>query len=82
MLLKSIVAQEFYNEYLELKQSIGELINERDYFTRIKRTKYVSECQGKIDDKVERLKLVLNQLKVVHGVSMEDLILLSIGIDV
>lgn len=75
-------AQDYYNEYLRLKTEIPELINSRDYFFRHNKEKEVQEFQVSIDEKVERLKLVLNQLKLVHGIAMEDLILLSIGVDI
>lgn len=75
-------AQDFYNEYLRLKTEIPELISGRDHLFRHNKEKEVQDFQISIDEKVERLKLVLNQLKVVHGVAMEDLILLSIGVDI
>ena len=75
-------AREFFNEYLELKRDIQELVQHQEYFARHNRTKEVKDYQVDIDAKVERLKFVLNNLKVIHGIAMEDLILLSIGIDV
>lgn len=79
---KGWLAQDFYNEYLKLKVEISELIQNQKYFARHDKQKEVQDYQNEIDEKVDRLKLVLNQLRVVHGISMENLILLSIGIDV
>jgi hypothetical protein len=79
---KNWQAQDFYNEYLRLKTEIPELINSRDHFFRHNKDNEAQEFQFSIDEKVERLKFILNQLKVVHGIAMEDLILLSIGIDI
>jgi hypothetical protein len=81
---KSWMAQDLYNEYLELKTDIQESVKNVDY---IKRVGTVSEeviktKEEKIQEKVARLKVVLNELKVFHKVAMEDLILLSIGIEV
>ncbi|PLS19314.1 hypothetical protein CVD28_02560 [Bacillus sp. M6-12] len=79
---KSWMAQDLYNEYLDLKTEIPQLINSRDHFFRHQKMKEVKEFQESIDEKVKRFKTILNELKVVHGIAMEDLILLSIGIDV
>lgn len=79
---KSWVAQDLYNEYLQLKTEIPHLINSRDHFFRHEKAKEVQEFQQSIDKKVDRLKIILSQLKIEHGIKMEDLILLSIGIDV
>lgn len=79
---KSWQAQDYYNEYLTLKTEISHLINSRDHFFRNSKPKEVQEYQHSIDEKVDRLKFVLNQLNVVHGISMENLILLSIGVDI
>ncbi|WCK57183.1 hypothetical protein PP175_28765 (plasmid) [Aneurinibacillus sp. Ricciae_BoGa-3] len=71
---KGWIAQEFYNEYLRLKEEIFNL------------TKYVqyeknAELEAKLEEKVKRLRFVLQQLKL-NGVALEDLILLSIGVEV
>ena len=77
---KGWIAQEFYNEYLSLKMELSELTTNQEYFKRTNREKEIQEYQIAIDEKVEKLKFVLQELKT-NGVKMEDLILLSIGID-
>lgn len=79
---KSWLAQDFYNEYLSLKVQIQELILTRNHFESYNKVDEAREMQVKIDEKVTRLKFVLNVLKLECGVPMEDLILLSIGVDV
>lgn len=79
---KGWIVQDFFNEYLDLKRDIQELVQHQQHFARHNRTKEVNDYQVDIDEKVKRLKFVLNELKFVHGIAMEDLILLSIGIDV
>lgn len=78
---KGWLAQDFYNEYLSLKQEIPHLISSRDHFFRCNKAKEVQEFQHSIDEKVSRLKFVLEQLRL-EGIKMEDLILLSVGIDI
>ena len=80
MEFKSWQAQEYYNEYRQLKEDIRQLVNSRDYLFRKNMNKEVLEFQENIDKKVKKLKIVLQELKL-SGVSMEDLLLLSIGID-
>jgi len=79
---KSWIARELYIEYLQLKTDIPALINGRDHFAQRNKSEEVEDFQKDINTKVDRLEFVLNQLKVEHGIRMEDLILLSIGIDV
>ncbi|RHW31869.1 hypothetical protein [Oceanobacillus profundus] len=79
---KSWMTEELYNQYLQLKTEIPQLIKARDFYVSKQSDLGILDYQNSIDEKVERLKYILNQLKVVHGIAMEDLILLSIGIDV
>lgn len=82
---KSWVAQDFYNEYLTLKTDIAESVKVLNYQKNISGTiteKGIQELESKIHEKATRLRFVLNQLKVVHGIALEDLILLSVGVDV
>lgn len=77
-------AQDLYNEYLDLKQDISKRIQNLEY--QVSMGNLTSDGvyfkQDIIDEKVDRLKVILNHMKVLHGISMEDLILLSIGVDV
>ena len=79
---KSWIAQDLYNEYLELKVEIPRLVNARDYYKQFNKHKEVEEFQQKIDENVQRLKLVMSDMENHHNIDMKDLILLSIGIDV
>lgn len=72
------MAQEYYNEYLKLKEEVSYLINSR---THVLNQEEILNIHQKIDSKVERLRFILYQLKETHGVAMEDLILLSIGVE-
>lgn len=78
---KSWAVQDFYNEYLKLKIEIPELVNSRNHFKMYNKHNEIKELQTSIDVKVNRLKFVLDQLEL-NRVSMQDLIFLSIGIDV
>lgn len=79
---KSRKAKELYNEYLQLMTEIPQLVKARDFYISKNSDIGSRDYQNDIDENVERLKDVLNQLKIVHGIAMEDLILLSIGIDI
>jgi hypothetical protein len=71
---KSWMAQEYYNEYLIMKQEISELnvvLNSR-FGT--------PQDEAKLIQEIARFKYVLSMLKE-QGVDMADLILLSIGVD-
>jgi hypothetical protein len=80
---KSWLAQDFYNEYLKMKVDISESIKSLDYckLRDVLTEEVIKAREEKIAEKVARLKVILNHLKL-SGVSMEDLILLSIGVDV
>lgn len=75
-------AQDFFNDYLQLKSDIILGYKDRDYYFRINNEEKFAQTHEELVKKVNALKFVLNQLKVVHGVQMEDLILLSVGVDV
>lgn len=70
---KGWVAQEFYNEYLELKEEILQLTA----FLKYKKDSVIKE---KLDEKVERMRFVLASLKE-NNVPLENLILLSLNVD-
>lgn len=76
---KSWQAQEYYNEYLELKKQLLSLTEVRNINNAFKadNTKITEE----INEKTARFKIVLSRLKE-QGVSMEDLVLLGAGINV
>jgi hypothetical protein len=79
---KSWLAQDFYNEYLKLKVDISESIKNLEWMKSNGTTEEgIKVREDRINEKVARLKIILNHLKL-SGVSMEDLILLSIGVDV
>lgn len=76
-----IVTNEFYIEYLELKQEIQELnvkVNAPHWFE--KQGASQEENQKTLDEKIERMKVVLEQLKL-GGVTAEKLLWLSLGVD-
>lgn len=81
---KSFMAQEYYNEYLDLKTDIADRVKNLQVMKQFGTVteEGVKLKEDKLNEKVARLRVVLNELKIVHGVAMEDLILLSIGIDV
>ena len=72
---KGWIAQEFYNEYLDLKQDITTLNHYIFYRDS------TPEMEAELNDKIKMLKFVLNQLES-NGVKMTDLILLSMNIDI
>ena len=82
ILEQSWKAQDFFNEYLQLKSDIILGYKDRDYYFRMNNEEKFVQTHEELLEKIAKLKFVLNQLKVVHGVQMEDLILLSVGVDV
>lgn len=80
---KSWQAQDLYNEYLELKVDISEKIINLEFVKSMEVTaEEVTTRENSINEKVMRLRTVLNQLRVEHNVQLEDLIILSLGVDV
>lgn len=77
---KNIQAEEFYSEYLELKDRLLELQKHRLYYTKYNLANPLETSEEELEEKTERLKFVLEQLEF-HGASMKSLILLSCGID-
>lgn len=76
-----IVTNEFYIEYLELKKEIQELnvkIEAPKWFE--KQGDSQEENKKTLDVKIERMKVVLEQLKL-GGVTAETLLWLSLGVD-
>lgn len=71
---KSWIAQEFYNEYLATKQDILELTKRLDISGDV-------ADEAELIDKIKYMRMVLKELKL-HGVDLEDLILLSMNVDV
>lgn len=71
---KSWITQDYYNEYLNLKEEIFK-------YASLLECKDDVSIQEKLDEKVNRMKYVLGRLKE-NGVAMGDLILLSLGVDV
>jgi hypothetical protein len=79
---KGWMAQDFYNEYLELKVKISELVKTKEHFERHRQPrKVIEEIEVELNEKVSRMRFVLEQFKY-NGIALEDLILLSIGVDV
>lgn len=79
---KGWMAQDFYNEYLELKVKISELVKTKEHFERNRQPrKVIQEIEVELNEKVSRMRFVLEQFKY-NGIALEDLILLSIGVDV
>ena len=76
---KGWIAQEFYNEYLELKCDIASFTRQLEYPRLDEDMRLYLEDQ--LDEKVDRMRFVLNELKS-KGVNPEDLILLSLGVNI
>ncbi|MGK9266519.1 hypothetical protein KXR56_07580 [Bacillus inaquosorum] len=81
---KSWQAQDLYNEYLELKVDISEKIINLEFVKSMGEVtaEEVTTRENSINEKVMRLRTVLNQLRVEHNVQLEDLIILSLGVDI
>ncbi|MGD1416395.1 hypothetical protein [Bacillus stercoris] len=81
---KSWQAQDLYNEYLELKVDISEKIINLEFVKSMGEitAEEVATRENSINEKVMRLRTVLNQLRVEHNVQLEDLIILSFGFDI
>ncbi|MCR4362132.1 hypothetical protein JDW21_18865 [Bacillus subtilis] len=81
---KSWQAQDLYNEYLELKVDISEKIINLEFVKSMGEitAEEVATRENSINEKVMRLRTVLNQLRVEHNVQLEDLIILSLGFDI
>ncbi|KXJ35293.1 hypothetical protein AX282_06095 [Bacillus spizizenii] len=81
---KSWQAQDLYNEYLELKVDISEKIINLEFVKSMGKVtaEEVTTRENSINEKVMRLRTVLNQLRVEHNVQLEDLIILSLCVDV
>lgn len=75
-------AQDYFNEYLILKEAIIQGHKEQDYYFRKNDKEKFMQNGEELFKKIDRLKFILNQLRINHGVNMEDLILLSVGVDV
>lgn len=69
---KGWIAQEFYNEYLELKTEISDMTHNHLRHDQLEKD---------LATKVKRMRFVLQELQS-NKVRLEDLILLSIGVDV
>lgn len=78
---KSWMTHEFYHEYLELKTKIQELVTAKNHFARQNDLETQCEIEQQLTVKVDRLQHILCWLKQ-GGVKPEDLILLSLGVDV
>lgn len=81
---KSWLTQDYYNEYLELKVNISTLtdkLNHQHGRVTPLTEEQIQEIQSSLNQKVKRMKLVLEQLKL-GGISHVDLILLSLGVQV
>ncbi|WP_243572772.1 hypothetical protein [Bacillus stercoris] len=81
---KSWHAQDLYNEYLELKVEISQEVINLEFVKSMGEVtaEEVTTRKNSINEKVMRLRTVLNQLKVEHNVQLEDLIILSLGVDI
>ncbi|MCY8063866.1 hypothetical protein MOC76_16370 [Bacillus spizizenii] len=81
---KSWQAQDLYNEYLELKVDISEKVINLEFVKSMGEVtaEEATTRENSINEKVMRLRTVLNQLRVEHNVQLEDLIILSLGVDV
>lgn len=79
---KGWIAQDLYNEYLQLKEEVPRLIESRDFYIRRRSEVGARDYQNDIDEKVKRLNNILDQLEDAHGVSMKSLVLLGIGVNV
>lgn len=72
-------AQEYYNNYLELKEELAEVDhNIRTHFYDVYNLK---KWYARREDLTEQLYVTLEMLELL-GISMKDLVLLSAGVDV
>lgn len=79
---KSWIAQDFYNEYLTLKDKILDTTTELSYCLKHHEfSEMAIKFQQELDPLIERFRFVLEQLKL-EGVELTDLILLSVGVEI
>lgn len=79
---KSWLAQEYYNEYLDLKLKIKDATIEYTYCAERPRYNEMADIyQKELIEYTARLRIVLHELKN-NGVDMTDLVLLSAGVDI
>lgn len=79
---KTWKAQEYYNEYLDLKQELVRLTSQDiDRYKEANQDSVVEYLEKEISKKSKELDFVLEQLELC-GVSMKDLIKLGCGLDV
>jgi hypothetical protein len=80
---KGWIAQDFYNEYLDLKVEISEMVKNIHYIQSrgLDSSEFLETRKEKLNEKVKRMRFILEQFKL-NGVALEDLILLSLGVDV
>lgn len=78
MKILSWQVQEYYNRYLELKSEISTLMR-NDAFGFDDGIDE-AEAETELDNKVKEFQSTLSNMKL-HGIKMEDLIMLSIGIE-
>jgi len=80
---KGWMAQDYYNQYLSLKYEIGKLTTEQLVNKRIGAHADVCEqTTNTLNERIKQLHFVVQQLTIVCGIDMMDLLMLSIGVDV
>lgn len=73
-------AQEYYNEYLLLKETLVYLQHEIEHCQKYLTNIQVASLERDLKEKTDRLMFLLENLEL-HGVSMKELVLLSCGIE-
>lgn len=83
MVQKDWKAQNYYNEYMSLKVEISEMTKNFRFIesTGTVLPQEIEIRKEKINEKIERFKFILHQLKLC-GVDLQDLILLSVGVEI
>ncbi|AJD93045.1 hypothetical protein JMA_37270 (plasmid) [Jeotgalibacillus malaysiensis] len=83
MIIKTNAGIEYFNEYLELKQEIPNLVlrkeNPQWFYLDEQNQK---ELEARLEEKVRRMRVIIEYLKYHDGVTAEQLLLLTMGVEV
>lgn len=82
-MIKTIAGLEYFNEYLELKQEIPNLVlrKENPQWFNLDEKKQ-KEVEKTLEEKVRRMRVLIEYLKYHDGVTAEQLLLLTMGVEV
>lgn len=82
-MMKTIAGMEYFNEYLELKQEIPNLVLRKEnpqWFNLDEEQQKKVEVE--LEEKVRRIRVLIEYMKFHDGVTAEQLLLLSMGVEV